>query len=477
MNEDVPGGRPLTEEKVSISCLYGYKTISVGEMANFIGQGLSLPQEEIMRVIQSMIDSGSTSKEEKGFDTNDGFNFDSFVAKFDGAEFVNQKEMINTLVPYMKRIFALINIDSKLVFINRSTNPFSSSRISSFKDVIKIYCKETTSFFDLCDLLKLCRIHLTYKKLVMKPHDIPCSIDEFNIFPSFKAAYKGNLEISHGYDAVNCIMNFILYILAGGKRKNQIYIVSWLHHLVRFPSRKAETILIFHNKEKEVLNFFLYFSRYILGPLISSVICTREQIEENVANRKLFIFLEELDVVPIDELLVNNGVPLKKNGIELEDRIWTKFVVFTSSGKLEVKSEDVNSYAMFSCKQVKESTRKYIDVLEKMKEKEVADTLLTYLWNTCDDVDLKLVPKTTMKIRVTSAQTSDPISFLEDFEWGTRKDVLTSVFYKEFKKWSKEKKGIEKPIGAKKFHDIILENKSLRDRILDGGHYYVNPNL
>ena len=209
--------------------------------------------------------------------------------------------------------------------------------------------------------------------------------------------------------------------------------MTWLKYLVKFPSKKLPSILFFHSHNKIVDSFFSYFCLHILGPFV---------MEE-----KILIFLsgQDWEFQPL----------IKKN------KVWTKFIFCSRLEKITI----TNKVAMFKCKYLSQKKEKlYLEMIEKLKEKEVANMFLTYIWNYDDEVDLEEVPHTSQP----EISDADLVLFIGSINW--EKKIEKQQMYRSYCDWCEDHKKKQKE--KKVFHNSLLETGMIDLKLVKGYPHY-----
>jgi hypothetical protein len=248
-----------------------------------------------------------------------------------------------------------------------------------------------------------------YNNLTFAPDGFEISPRDFNTWFGYKATRLSNYDVSK----IQPILEHIRTVWADNNEEHYKYIMSWFHHLFKYPNRKTKVALVLRSEKQQIGKGAIvedFLIPYVIGKDTSlygqglDFLTARFNVE---LMNKVLVAVDEMATVKgdyhskfdaIKSLITSSSVKLEiKGGRKFNGNNFMNFIMMTNN-EFSIKVEWYDGrYAVFDCNCDRFRDFNYFNNLYSCFNQVNADIFYSYVYDLVDVVDVRTIPET--KIR------------------------------------------------------------------------------
>ncbi|ADB04221.1 D5-like helicase-primase [Marseillevirus marseillevirus] len=394
-------------------------------------------------------------------DTEDPWYWPDFTLYYDGKRYSSKGEMLDELLPGLRRVMAYIPSEAAVVIKSEKSKCFKRHDISFLKkSTVTFFFTEDKSIIPvpLFSLFLLAKKELTTRGVKFYPFssnedDVTLPIDYVNTFEGFKAQPVDEFV---DMEKIRPLLDHIFEVLADGSKENYEYILSWLSHIVKNPRQKTGVALVLLSESqgagKGIFTNFLL--EKVFGRSLGTCIGDLERVVHRFnssLDKKLLVVLDE--VKPVDAgayhktfdtlkyMITEPTLQIERKGIEtVEEESYLNFFI-TTNNSFAVRVEQTDRrYALFRCSDKRVGDEEYFKNFGKSLDQKCANNFLSFLLG-FEGMSLRKIPNTPLRQECKTSSKSSIQLFMDEFdasEYETNVDgwIASSDIYLNFVGWS-----------------------------------------
>lgn len=364
-------------------------------------------------------------KEIKYFDFYEKYYYKDFIEELQSEErelsdlYVFVKKNVNRVILRLIDESMFIKKDEKHLIEDARGLSLSNVRYFTItKEGIKDGKTSVASLVITCiDYLK------SYNNLVFQP-SMNVSDRDFNIWSGFKAKYIQEYDISK----IQGILNHIKEVWANNNEGHYHYILSWLHHVFKYPNKKTKVAMVLRSQKQQIGKGIIveeFLMPYVFGVNISyydSGLDFLTQRFNQFLMNKVFVCADELSAINgsfhntfdvLKSLITGKMMSIEiKGGRKFDIQNHMNLIMLTNNAfTIKVEQNDAR-YAVFDCNNDRQGQYEYFNELYKTFNEETANVFFSYIYDLENPVDVRNIPETQIKKDMKINCLSSPKRFL-----------------------------------------------------------------
>jgi hypothetical protein len=251
-------------------------------------------------------------------------------------------------------------------------------------------------------------------------------------------------------------LDHVRFVLASGDAVLYEYVISWLAHIMQYPSNKIGTGLLFKSEQGAGKGiFFDLIIKHIIGRDYSTSINDMNQLLGNfnaIVEHKLFTVCDEIQNYggayksndKLKSLITNESIIIERKGFDSQTVEDFNNYVFLTNNDWPVKVETSDRrYVIIEASSARIGDREYFNNLLRLTNDEVGTHLYNWLMRFEIVIDLRSVPNTKARTQLKMNSVPEPILWLIQVLRGEIGNVVCgeelyigSFLYQSFVNWT-----------------------------------------
>jgi hypothetical protein len=245
----------------------------------------------------------------------------------------------------------------------------------------------------------------------------------FNLFTGFKAICDPSIEINMEF--VQPWLDHVRNVLTSGDAVLYEYVISWLAHIMQYPSNKIGTGLLFKSEQGAGKGiFFDLIIKHIIGRDYSTSINDMNQLLGNfnaIIEHKLLTVCDEIQNYggafksndKLKSLITNESIIIERKGFDSQTVEDFNNYVFLTNNDWAVKVETSDRrYVIIEASSERIGDRGYFNNLLRLTNDVVGTHLYNWLMRFEITIDLRSVPNTKARTQLKMNSVPEPILWL-----------------------------------------------------------------